>query len=654
MPFDISIVIVNYNVKAFLQQCLYSVEKACKEIESEIFVVDNNSVDDSLEMLKQNFPKVKLIANKKNLGFAVACNQAIRQANGKYILLLNPDTVIKEDALTQCIGFMDKELDAGALGVKMINGKGKFLPESKRSLPTAKSAFYKMFGLSSLFPKSKVFGKYQLRYLDENKTHKVEVLSGAFMFIRKSVLDEIGLLDEQFFMYGEDIDLSFRIQKAGYKNYYFSDTTIIHYKGESTKKASFKYVKTFYNAMLIFANKHYKGHNQFIFRLLIRLAIYLRAFLALLKRLLETIYMPIFDFLLIYCAYYHIVPLWEQYRFPGINAYPENLIKFYIPAYILIWQGTIYYFTRYELKSRFGKLIKALVFGTVIILAIYSLLPEEYRYSRALIILGTFLTFIATFFTRLTFRLVKNKEMRFNWSAKKRALLIGHCENSLINEYHSTLKNYFEILRHIDYNENTLKNQEYVDKLEEYIKIYKIETLIFFIKDLSAGNIINTILKIADRKLEFKILLPESSSIVGEKSVIDLKEVPSLSINPITKPINKIKKRLIDITFSIFLMIFSPIFLIKNKVKCYFSLIGKVFANEMSWVSYANTNIELQQSLPAIKPGIFPIASKHNKTTEQLLEINQNYAKDYNVVKDIIAIFKALKSSINLLKHISN
>ncbi len=652
MPVDISIVIVNYNVKAFLQQCLYSVEKACKDIENEVFVVDNNSVDDSIDMLKQNFPSIKLIANTENMGFAFACNQAIKLSSGKYILLLNPDTVIREDSISQCINFMNKKPEAGALGVKMINGDGKFLPESKRSLPTAKSAFYKMFGFSALFPKSPIFGKYQLQYLDENQIHEVEVLSGAFMFIRKEVLDKIGLLDEQFFMYGEDIDLSYRILLANYKNYYFPTTTIIHYKGESTKKASFKYVKIFYNAMLIFANKHYKGRKQFLFRLLIRLAIYLRAIIALVKRFFSATYLPVLDFITIYFGYYLLIPLWEQYKFAEVKAYPEDLMKLYIPIYILIWQVMIYYFTHYDLKSKFGRLVKAIVWGTIIILAIYSLLPEEYRYSRALIIFGALLSALSCGSVRIALRLITKKG--FSLSTKKRALLIGHYENHGIEEHVDSLNKHFEVCKKIRIKDGHLLDQQNINILEENIKIYKIETLIFFIKDLSAREIINSILKTADKNLEFKIVLPESSSMVGTKSVIDLNKIPHLNISPITKPTNKIKKRTFDIIFSILVILFSPLFLIKNKAKSFYKIVWSVFINKMTWVSYAKTVNHKAENLPTIKPGVFPIVLNNENMIKMLSEANQNYAKDYRIVKDIIAIFRALKLSINLLKHINN
>ena len=282
----LSVIIVNYNVKHFLEQCLISVGKAIESLPAEVIVVDNNSVDGSVEMVQAKFPWVQCIANKQNTGFSKANNQGILISKGEYVLLLNPDTLVEEDTFTKCVQFMDAHPVAGGLGVHMIDGKGNFLPESKRGLPSPAVAFYKIFGLSALFPKSKVFGKYHLGYLDKNKTHEVDILSGAFMMMRKSVLVKVGLLDEAFFMYGEDIDLSYRIIKGGYKNYYFPETRIIHYKGESTKKSSVNYVFVFYKAMVIFANKHFSQNNAKTFSFLINIAIYLRAGAAIFIRFL--------------------------------------------------------------------------------------------------------------------------------------------------------------------------------------------------------------------------------------------------------------------------------------------------------------------------------------------------------------------------------
>lgn len=261
----LSIIVVNYNVQHFLEQCLQSVFKALQNIEGEVWVVDNNSVDGSVAMIKDKFPSVNLVASKDNLGFSKGNNLAIKKSKGEYTLLLNPDTLVEEDTFQKVLQFMDSNPIVGGLGVKMVDGKGNFLPESKRSLPTPSVAFYKIFGLSSLFPKSKRFGKYHCGHLDNNQNHEIEILSGAFMLMRKSALDKIGLLDEDFFMYGEDIDLSYRLIKGGYKNYYFANTRIIHYKGESTKKSSVNYVFVFYNAMIIFAKKHFSSKNASLF-----------------------------------------------------------------------------------------------------------------------------------------------------------------------------------------------------------------------------------------------------------------------------------------------------------------------------------------------------------------------------------------------------
>lgn len=259
---QLSIIIVNYRVKFYLEQCLLSVRAASSNLSTELFVVDNASNDDSIEYLRPRFPEATFIENRDNVGFSRANNQAMALAKGKYVLLLNPDTVVGENTLEKVFRFMEAHPDAGAAGVKMIDRYGNFLPESKRSLPTVWSSFCKLSGLAALFPKSPWFGRYRLLFLDQNQEYKVEVLSGAFMFMRKEALDKSGLLDETFFMYGEDIDLSYRIQLSGYNNYYLP-YTIIHYKGESTKKDSLKYHKAFYGAMLIFYRKHYPRHSRF-------------------------------------------------------------------------------------------------------------------------------------------------------------------------------------------------------------------------------------------------------------------------------------------------------------------------------------------------------------------------------------------------------
>lgn len=289
---ELSVIIVSYNVRYFLEQCLYTVREASENLECEIIVVDNNSSDASCHMVRSLFKDVRLISNNENTGFAAACNQGIRIARGRYVLLLNPDTMVEEKAFKKCINFMDNNPDAGALGVKMIDGKGRFLPESKRGMPKPGSSFFRIYGLSRLFPRSTLFNHYHFVHLDNSKTGRIEVISGAYMFLRKEALDKTGPLDEDYFMYGEDIDLSFRLINAGYNNYYFPETKIVHFKGESTNKEDLKYVFHFYRAMLIFIRKYYTDSNL-VFLTLFKLGIYLKTSLSVIKRLLISALRPL-------------------------------------------------------------------------------------------------------------------------------------------------------------------------------------------------------------------------------------------------------------------------------------------------------------------------------------------------------------------------
>ncbi|HPI45939.1 MAG TPA: glycosyltransferase, partial [Tenuifilaceae bacterium] len=397
---ELSVIIVNYNVKHFLEQCLMSVHSALKDIDAEVFVVDNASSDDSCSMVKQKFPTVKLIENYQNVGFSKANNQAIAQSQGKYILLLNPDTVVQEDTFTKCIAFMNSHSDAGAITVKMIDGKGNYLPESKRGFPSPWVSFFKIFGLTSLFPKSKIFARYYLGHLDKNATNQIDVLPGAFMFIKKEALNKSGLLDEQFFMYGEDIDLSYRITQAGYKNYYYPECQIIHYKGESTKKGSLNYVLIFYKAMIIFAKKHFKSNKASTFIILINFAIYFRAFLSIIKRIINTLWLPTLDALLIALGLLTITPIWENFRFQSSNVYPTEYVAILGSFYIIAWLLTLWINGAYDKPQKLTDSIKGILTGSILILVVYSILPNEIRFSRAIILLTGFWALISTLSVR--------------------------------------------------------------------------------------------------------------------------------------------------------------------------------------------------------------------------------------------------------------
>jgi len=272
----LSVIIVNYNVRYYLEQCLISLQKALQGIDAEVIVVDNHSRDDSVAYLSARFEQVRFIKRNHNLGFSRANNVGIRQSQGEYVLLLNPDTVVGESTLRDSLAFMDEHQQAGGLGVRMIHPNGRDAMESRRGVPTPMTAFLKMCGNGK---------RYYMTHLSWDKPERINIISGAFLMLRRAAIDKVGLLDEDFFMYGEDIDLSFRLLKGGFENWYLP-SRILHYKGESTQKTSFRYVHVFYDAMLIFFRKHY-GHLSFLLSFPIKTAIYGKAFFALLSAQVE-------------------------------------------------------------------------------------------------------------------------------------------------------------------------------------------------------------------------------------------------------------------------------------------------------------------------------------------------------------------------------
>ncbi|MGP8216039.1 MAG: glycosyltransferase family 2 protein [Bacteroidia bacterium] len=643
----LSIIIVNYNVQHFLEQCLYSIRKATKNIVSEVWVVDNNSVDGSVEMVKEKFPEVKLIENKKNVGFSAANNQAIKQATGEYILLLNPDTVTEEETFTKTLAFMDSHPDAGALGVKMIDGAGRFLPESKRALPTPEVAFYKIFGLSYLFPRSKRFGKYHLSYLSQDETNEVEVLSGAFMLIRKAALDKAGLLDETFFMYGEDIDLSYRITKAGYKNYYYPETRIIHYKGESTRKGSVNYVIMFYNAMRIFAEKHFSKQNARLFSSLINAAIFFRAAISLSRRFANKIALPVADFLVIYIGYYCISLFYAEFKFSSTNYYSHYFFLLVLPFYIITWITCILFSGGYDKPMRHWKTIRGILWGTGLILILYALLPEKYRYSRALILIGSAWVLLALSGLRQLLRVLKVPGFGKN---TRRPLIIGTDEeckrvHDLLNQ--TGVK--FEEIRYANPEQvqPVSGNGTRFNKWSEIITIYNINEVIFCAKDLSTQLIMDAMSSIPKTELEFKIAPPESWAIIGSNSIHTTGELYVIDVHAINTTPNIRDKRLLDFICSFLFLLLSPLLIwFQRSPAGYLKNIISVGLGLKSWVGYAPGNIP--QRLPKIKDGVLsPLDSIDTfaaDDADSVQKLNSIYARDYHLFTDLNIIRKGLRN----------
>ncbi len=648
----LSVVIVNYNVRHFLEQALSSVRRALQGIDGEVWVVDNNSADNSVRMVRERFPEFKLIANTENPGFAVANNQAIRQSLGEYVLLLNPDTLVEEDTFRKCLTFMDEHPEAGALGCKLLDGSGKFLPESKRGFPTPWVAFCKTFGLSRLFPRSPIFNRYHLGHLPENETSEVDVLAGCFMFLRRTALDKCGLLDEAFFMYGEDIDLSYRIQQAGFKNYYFPETKIIHYKGESTKKGTLNYVRTFYQAMIIFARKHFSGRRAGLFVMMLQGAIWFRAGLTLFRNFLGKTWLPALDALVIYLGLVLLKNFWANYYYHDPDWFKPNVLWFNFPLYILIWLGTVWLSGGYDAKYNLSRLFRGLGLGTLILSAVYGFLDLDYRPSRALVLMGAVWAVFSTVGIRLTAHFWEFGNFRLGRSKVKNLLVVGsesECARvlGLLNRVGAEGKNFIGRVgpgpKSSTSEQGNTERLGEMAQLAELARIYEANEIIFCSKDIGSQEIMAHMAQIGP-SVSYKIVPEESLSIIGSSSKDEPGELYTIDIRyNIAQPSHRRDKRLIDLCICIGLLATLPAWLIfSRKRDLLFKNWGVVLLGKKTWVGYAPK--AQNTTLPTLRSGVFsPVdALKDLKVNEETAaRLNFFFAKDWEMERDLAIFFKA-------------
>jgi GT2 family glycosyltransferase len=632
----LSVVIVNYNVKYFLEQCLYSLQKTAAGIDVEIIVLDNQSTDGSIEYLRPRFPNVLFINNETNLGFARACNKGLSYARGEYVLFLNPDTLLEENTLEKCLAFFEFQKDAGAIGVKMLDGSGKFLKESKRSFPSPLTSFYKLFGLAKLFPKSKIFNSYYAGHLDKNKNHEVDVLAGAFMMIRKKVLDEIGGFDEAFFMYGEDIDLSYRIQKSGYKNYYLAETEIIHFKGESTRRGSLNYVRMFYTAMSIFVKKHYGGTKAGVFNTALHIAIWIRAIIAALAKFVRWSGLPFIDAILILFSFWVTKEIWSAYIKPDA-IYPNKLLLIAFPVYTIVFLTVAYYAGLYNKTYRRSELIRSMLIATLVLLSGYALLPEHLRFSRAIILFGSLLAFILISILRWV--MLKGKILQKPSDKISKPYILAAAG---MNEF-GPVKNFLDtnglegkLIGRLSFAEekNAVAPLEKVDKVAITLGA---EEILFCIGELSYAEVFQYTASIKS-PLRFRFHAIDSCSIVGSDSDDSNGEAITNEANfNLEQPNNRRLKRLIDIVTALVMLVFFPVhfFFAKKPLhllqNCFAVLIGK-----KTWIGYSNAN---SSSLPRLRQSVIStngiISGDGNENS-----INYWYAKNYEPIQDIRLIVK--------------
>ena len=639
----LSVIIVNYNVKYFLEQCLCSVIKAVESIESEIFVVDNNSTDGSQDFFKNKFPTVQFIWNTANIGFAKANNIAVKQATGKYILFLNPDTILPEDCIEKCISFFTLHTEAGALGIKMLDASGRYLKESKRAFPSPLTSFYKLSGLARLFPHSKIFSKYYLGDLDENKTHEVDVLAGAFMMVPKTIIDYTGSFDEDFFMYGEDIDLSYRIQEAGYKIFYFSESAIIHFKGESTKKGGLNYVRLFYKAMSIFTRKHY-GNKAVFFNLLIQIGIFIRAFFSFIKRFLKWIGMPVIDGIIILMSFWGVKILWNLFIKRDVT-YNPNMLIIAFPIFTFIFLASSYYSGLYDNGFKQRRLNQSTVIAFLLLLSLYALLPEGLRFSRGILVFGTVAAFICMTLIRQV--LVKWKVIgRDEKSEEQRqTYIIGtrkEFEKVNIIMQHAGMQE--RVLGRVDVVENTGDFEIQIQKIKQLLKSYTIKEIIFCEGKLSFKKIIELIEHIPPR-VRIKLYACDSSGIIGSNSKNNGSNFISADKkNKLSLPISRRNKNFMDAATSLFFIVTFPVHLVfQKKPISFFKNVSHTLLLKKTWVGYALPSSDL----PILKEGVLTTTGLpsflNTLPQESLYASDKWYALDYNIWEDIKIIYRSYK-----------
>jgi GT2 family glycosyltransferase len=633
----LSVIIVSYNVYPFLDNCIRSVEQALKGIEGEIIVVDNASVDRTVHFLHENFPSVKVIANSANVGFARANNQGISISRGEHILLLNPDTIVEEDTFRICLDFMDEHPEAGALGVKMLDGSGKFLPESKRGLPTLRASFMKMTGLYKIFPGSSTWNSYYQGHIGENETAVIAVLSGAFMFIRRKAIDIAGWLDEDFFMYGEDIDLSYRISKSGFKIYYLPKTNIIHYKGESTKKSSLNYILTFYEAMLTFTRKHRELRGQ---QFLIRVAIYGHGLIRFLKETFARWYPPLLDAAFFVIIFFFTSKLWATYYFDRPDYFSSAFYTFNIPLYTILTVVSFYINGAYDRPPTNKATWLGFLWAGLSILVIYAILPVDLRNSRMIILLGFTGFMLWLFFSRTFLPPWKKLSHQRNLADRKTIIVANKAESDRIKELINRSRDHVDIIGRVSPGEIEPGDTDVVigqmDQLEDIVRVHKVKEIIYSAHDIPFTIFTSSMTKLGPG-LRYMLAASGTMNIVGSMNKDTEGESYAIRVDfNLSHPDVKRSKRIFDVASSLVMILLYPLFIfIIPGARQLLNNILSVIAGRRTWVSY-HPQVSHLLSLPPVKPGIvYPgYTAGEEDPSRRLGHIHYVYARDYHWTTD--------------------
>lgn len=639
---QLAIIIVNYKVPYFLEQCLYSVMRAAEGLDVTVVVVDNASGDGGVEYLEPLFPSVQFIKNEENLGFAKANNLALRRLESRFVLFLNPDTIIAEDSLRVMLDFIKTDAAIGAIGVRMVDGKGIFLPESKRSFPSPWVSFTKLSGLAAVFPKSRLFNKYALGYLNEHQNHDVDVLAGACMMVRGDLLKRLQGFDESYFLYGEDVDLSHRIRQSGYRNVYFAQTTILHFKGESSRNTTLARVRHFYGAMQVFVQKQYTAGAAKIFSVFLSVAIGLRGMLSAVKKILRPVLLPLLDMTLLWIALQAMRLGWIQWMRHG-EDFRVAFTAWAMPLFAIVFVLAAALAGLYERKYKTSRTFAAIAFATICMLAVYSLLPEQVRFSRAVILGGGLMGGGLVFLLRQFFLSGKTGFITSEKESRGQTVIICAKE-----EYASVLQ-LFEATMHahpmgrVSLAEEDNEALCSISGLPSLEKAFFISRIIFCEGTYSWRDLIACAEKLSSPHRRYLFHTIGSASMIGSQTLAPGATVITPDIDyAINHPYQKRMKRLLDVKLGLVLLLLFPLhFLFHRHPVRVLRHCVQVLAGTKTWVSYGGEGI----ALPALRPGIItPLGKKEFPASALSGRADALYARNYDWWRDFLLIVQNYRS----------
>lgn len=649
----VSIIIVSYNVQSFLELCLDSVTRAIRNLSAEVIVVDNNSSDESCSMVTSRFRDVILIANKDNAGFSKANNQGVAIARGEYIHFLNPDTVLPEDFYTKTISFLDQRQDIGCLGPRLLDGRGQYAYDSKKSFPSFWTSVYKVTGMAKLFPHSTTFNRYYAAHVKENEVAEVDILSGCCLLVRKNAMDSAGgSFDESYFMYCEDVDLCHRVQQAGYKNFYYPETSIIHYKGESTRKLSARYIKVFYDAHALFVKKYYPKRLGAIYIFSLRAVLALRNFMNWGRYLFSLFKMFLLDALLLFIVTWLIKDFWLD-NITQVRNMPPGIFMKTVSLFLFTWLITLFLNGAYDKPFSLFKAGRGMVLGTVLVLAGYGLLPLTYRYSRGVVLFSGMTGAIVLLLVRWMLSLLGWIRLVPRGKIDYKAAIVGNKEEALATYELLEMRHYnLEVVGRVSTGMSADNGQALgtVSDLPGIQRVYNINEFVFNSGSLTYKDIMLR-MEQASRPF-YKIHVTGSKTIVGSNSLKHNAEDFSLSKRyAIGAADSRRNKRIADVlTAIIFLLLFPLVSLKVQNRSGFWKNILQVLAGNKTWVGYNKTIADAKQlpELPAPVLPPYPLIGSYLPDQFNQEHLSEHYAENFAALDD----FRIIRENFKFLGNI--